>query len=106
MYINKIEYYNRKFNELISDKAFLLLQQKVNYLYDLIIQGRKKSLPIEGEQAAGNIIFKVLRRSGHLEMINKLKKKLFDKINSIEETYKIDDEKLITESLSLNEYGY
>ena len=39
-------------------------------------------------------------------MINKLKKKLFDKINSIEETYKIDDEKLITESLSLNEYGY
>ena len=103
MYINKIEYYNRKFNELTSDKAFLLLQQKVNYLYDLIIQGRKKSLPIEGEQAAGNIIF---RRSGHLEMINKLKKKLFDKINSIEETYKTDDEKLITESLSLNEYGY
>lgn len=106
MYINKIEYYNRKFNELTSDKAFLLLQQKVNYLYDLIIQGRKQSLPVEGEQAAGNIIFKVLRRSGHLEMINKLKKKLFDKINSIEEMYKTDDEKLITESLSLNEYGY
>lgn len=97
MYINKVEYYNRKFNELTSDKAFLLLQQKVDYLYDLIIQGRKKSLPIEGEQAAGNIIFKVLRRSGHLEMINELKKKLFDKINSIEETYKIEDDKLITE---------
>ena len=37
MYINKIEYYNRKFNELTNDKAFLLLQQKVDYLYDLII---------------------------------------------------------------------
>ena len=100
MYINKIEYYNRKFDELSSDKAFLLLQSKVNYLYDLIIQGRKKSLPVEGEQATGNIIFKVLRRSGHLEMINKLKKKLFDKINSIEETYTVDDKKLITENLT------
>lgn len=99
MYINKIEYYNRKFDELSSDKAFLLLQSKVNYLYDLIIQGRKKSLPVEGEQATGNIIFKVLRRSGHLEMINKLKKKLFDKINSIEEIYTVDDKKLITENL-------
>ena len=100
MYINKIEYYNRKFDELSSDKAFLLLQSKVKYLYDLIIQGRKKSLPVEGEQATGNIIFKVLRRSGHLEMINKLKKKLFDKINSIEETYTVDDKKLITENLT------
>ena len=100
MYINKIEYYNRKFDELSSDKAFLLLQSKVKYLYDLIIQGRKKSLPVEGEQATGNIIFKVLRRSGHLEMINKLKKKLFDKINSIEETYIVDDKKLITENLT------
>lgn len=100
MYINKIEYYNRKFDELSSDKAFLLLQSKVKYLYDLIIQGRKKSLPVEGEQATGNIIFKVLRRSGHLEMINKLKKKLFDKINSIEETYTVDDKKLITEKLT------
>ena len=100
MYINKIEYYNRKFDELSSDKAFLLLQSKVKYLYDLIIQGRKKSLPVEGEQATGNIIYKVLRRSGHLEMINKLKKKLFDKINSIEETYIVDDKKLITENLT------
>lgn len=97
MYINKIEYYNRKFDELTSDKSFLLLQSKVNYLYDLIIKGRKESLPKEGEQAAGNIIFKVLRRSGHLAMINKLKTKLYDKINSIEETYTINDEDLIIE---------
>ena len=34
------------------------------------------------------------------EMINKLKKKLFDKINSIEETYIVDDKKLITENLT------
>ena len=62
MYINKIEYYNRKFNELTNDKAFLLLQQKVNYLYDLIIQGRKKSLPIEGEQAAGKAYEELLEK--------------------------------------------
>lgn len=92
LYINKIEYYNNKFDELTSNKSFLLLQSKVEYLYDLIIQGRRQSLPIEGEQAAGNIIFKVLRRSGHLGMLNDLKRKLFDKINSIEETYKLNDD--------------
>lgn len=91
LYINKIEYYNDKFDKLTSTKSFLLLQSKVEYLYDLIIQGRRQSLPLEGEQAAGNIIFKVLRRSGHLGMLNDLKRKLFDKLNSIEETYKIDD---------------
>lgn len=41
MYINKIEYYNRKYDELNSDKSILLLQSKVDYLYDSIIQGRK-----------------------------------------------------------------
>ena len=91
LYINKIEYYNNKFDELTNNKSFLLLQSKVEYLYDLIIQGRRQSLPKEGEQAAGNIIFKILRRSGHLGMLNDLKRKLFDKINSIEETYKLDN---------------
>ena len=97
LYINKIEYYNNKFNELTSNKSFILLQSKVNYLYDIIIQGRKTSLAKEGEQAAGNIIFKILRRSGHLQMINTLKRKLFDKLNSIEETYKVDSDLLITD---------
>lgn len=85
LYINKIEYYNRKFDELTSNKSFQLLQTKVNYLYDSIIQGRRTSLAKDGEQAAGNIIFKVLRRSGHLQMINELKRKLYDKLNSLEE---------------------
>lgn len=92
LYINKIEYYNNKFDELTNTKSFLLLQSKVEYLYDLIIKGRRESLPKEGEQASGNIIFKVLRRSGHLGMLNDLKRKLFDKLNSIEETYKVDDD--------------
>lgn len=94
IYINKIEYYNNKFDELTSDKSFLLLQSKVNYLYDLIIKGRRLSLANEGEQAAGNIIFKVLRRSGHLAMINELKRKIYDKVNSLEETYKLSDDVL------------
>lgn len=97
LYMNKIDYYDRKFDELSSDKSFILLQSKVNYLYDLIIKGRKKSLAAEGEQASGNIIFKVLRRSGHLEELHDLKNRLFDKINSIEESYAVDDDKLIIE---------
>lgn len=97
-YINKINYYNNKFDKLKSNHSFLLLESKVNYLYDLIVKGRKTSLAKEGEQAAGNIIFKVLRRSGHLGILNDLKRKLFDKINSIEETYKIDNKFLIINS--------
>lgn len=104
LYINKVEYYNNKFNELTKNKSFILLQQKVEYLYDTIIQGRKTSLAAEGEQAPGNIIFKVLRRSGHLAMLNELKTKLYDKINSIDETYQVDSNKLISEGLNHKKY--
>jgi hypothetical protein len=49
----------------------------------------------EGEQAAGNIIFKILRRSGHFGMLKNLKDMIFDKINSIGENFKVSDEMLI-----------
>lgn len=94
-YINKIIYYNEKFYELTTDRQFIVLNQKVNYLYDLIRNGRKESLAEEGEQAAGNIIFKILRRSGHFGMLKNLKDMIFDKINSMEETFKVSDEMLM-----------
>ena len=97
-YISKIDYYVHKFNELTEDKQFLLLKSKCDYLYNLIRQGRKDSLSKDGEQATENIVFKVLRRTGHLGLLRDLRNKIFDKINSITETYTIDDS-FLTESL-------
>jgi len=94
-YINKILYYNEKFNELTTDRQFIVLDQKVNYLYDLIKNGRKESLAEGGEQSPGNIIFKILRRSGHFGMLKNLKTMLFDRINSLGETFKVSDEMLM-----------
>ena len=94
-YINKIIYYNEKFYDLKTDRQFIVLNQKVNYLDDLIRNGRKESIAEEGEQGAGNIIFKILRRSGHFGMLKNLKDMIFDKINSIEEMFKVSDETLL-----------
>ena len=55
----------------------------IDTLYKLIVQNRKTGLANNGEQAAENIIFKVLRRSGHLAKLNRLKTLVYDKLSSI-----------------------
>lgn len=68
--------------ELLGTKALTIIEkiddlcnseyQDINYaqeLYDKIIQGRKEDLAQNGEFSEGNIIFKILRRSGHLEKL-------------------------------------
>lgn len=89
-YINKIDYYVNKFDQLTTDRQFLLLKSKCDYLYNLIKNGRKKSLAKDGEQATENIAFKVLRRTGHIGILQDLRNKIFDRINSITETYDTD----------------
>ena len=82
--INKIEKYNELFDVLYLPKSIKLLNDRVNYLYDNIIHNRKSSIQAEGEFGSENIIFKVLRRSGHLEMLHNLKDKLYDKMHTLE----------------------
>lgn len=98
-YISKIDYYTHKFDELTDDAQFLLLKSKCDYLYNTIRNRRKTSLAEDGEQATGNIVFKVLRRTGHLGLLRDLRNKIFDRINSIDETaFAILPEQLLTES--------
>lgn len=101
-YIKKIDYYVNKFEDIDNVKQFILLKSKCDYLYKVIKDGRKNSLEKDGEQATENIVFKVLRRSGHLQLLWDLRNKIFDKINSIDESAYITEipEGLLTESLN------
>jgi hypothetical protein len=60
------------------------IAKKANKIFDSIKRIRKSGLESKrGEQSTGNIIFKVLRRSGYLEKLVKLKQNAYDKINTI-----------------------
>lgn len=55
----------------------------LNYLKSFIKEMRKQSLKNGGEYSKGNIIYKILRRSGYLKEIFELKNNIYDKLNSI-----------------------
>lgn len=58
--------------------------KKVKSLFDKIKKMRKSGLESDdGEFSVGNIVFKVLRRSGYLEILVDLKRNTYDKINTI-----------------------
>lgn len=81
--INTIEYYEKKANKFTEKESLEVLSHKVNLLYDLIKNSRKIGLSKEGEGSLENIVFKTLRRSGHLARLNNLRIYLYDKINSL-----------------------
>lgn len=60
-----------------------MLIDETQKIYDQIVKARKFAIAKDGEQAAGNIIFKVLRRSGHIQKMKDIKTYLYDKINSL-----------------------
>lgn len=60
------------------------LSKNVKSLFDEIKRLRKSGLSTnKGEFSVGNIVFKVLRRSGRLETLIDLKRNTYDKINTI-----------------------
>ena len=56
-----------------------------HYLWDKVKDLRKKSLTKNGESGSGNIVYKVLRRTGYLDKLFKLFSKVYDRSNSITE---------------------
>lgn len=63
---------------------FEVLSKKVKTLYDKIKKMRKYGLESNGEMSPGNVIFKILRRSGYMDRLYDLKINLYDRINSID----------------------
>ena len=56
-----------------------------HYLWDKVKDMRKKSLSKNGESGSGNIVYKVLRRTGYLDKLFKLFSRVYDRSNSINE---------------------
>jgi hypothetical protein len=60
------------------------ISKKVKSIFDNIKKLRKSGLESKlGEFSVGNIVFKVLRRSGYMETLVDLKRSTYDKINTI-----------------------
>lgn len=79
---------NHKIEE-IGKKCDILLRS----IKDIRTAGLEK-----GEMGTGNIVYKVLRRSGYLEKLWELKEKIYDDLNSIDGDDK-DDEKSFEERI-------
>ena len=70
--------------EIIGDKCDSLLKKIKNI--------RKIGLKKNGEMSSGNIVYKVIRRSGYLEKLWKLMDSVYDKLNSIENNYNFNSD--------------
>lgn len=81
--INVIDGYEEEMAPDMNQKALERLYIKCDKLYKLIFQNRREGLQQFGESATNNIVFKVLRRSGHLEALRKLKFEIYDKLETI-----------------------
>lgn len=82
-YMNKIDSLFDEFEETSDIYEIEEISKKVKKLYDRIKALRKDGLGKDGEMSDGNIIFKVLRRSGYLEKLIDLKALTYDKIMSL-----------------------
>ena len=64
--------------------------EDASYLWKKVKELRKNSLGKNGENGAGNIVYKVLRRTGYLDKLFKLMSMVYDKSNSITEGVQYD----------------
>lgn len=82
-YINIIDKIDELSDRKLNQNQYEILHTTAKRFNDEIMQGRKTGLAKEGENAPGNIVFKVLRRTDHLGKLKKTITKLFDKICSL-----------------------
>lgn len=82
--ITKIDKLKKQYDKKTLTTDLEILSKSVKSLFDEIKRLRKSGLSTnKGEFSVGNIVFKVLRRSGSLETLIDLKRNTYDKINTI-----------------------
>jgi len=78
------------FKNTDDDTKLRKIGEKAHKILDYVKSMRKKGLDRGGESDSGNIIYKVLRRTGYMDILWKLSSKLYDKLNSINESTESD----------------
>ena len=76
------------YDALASTDDFHKIEQMgddASYLWRKVKEMRKSSLEKNGESGSGNIVYKILRRTGYLDRLWKLSNVVYDKTNSITE---------------------
>ena len=77
------------YDALASTDDFHKIEQMgddASYLWRKVKEMRKSSLEKNGESGSGNIVYKILRRTGYLDRLWKLSNVVYDKTNSITES--------------------
>lgn len=82
-YINKIDDLSDEYEASTEKPQYDDLLTRANALYKEIKDNRKKSLAKDGEMGVWNIVFKVLRRSGHMGRLIQLRSEIYDKVMSL-----------------------
>ena len=59
------------------------VEKKASRLFNTIKRARKRGLEDGGEMSQGNVVFKVLRRTGHLDRLWNVKTRAYDRLNSV-----------------------
>ncbi|MBO6254170.1 MAG: hypothetical protein J6O49_11035 [Bacteroidaceae bacterium] len=77
-----------KLSTTTDDHEVDQIGEDAHYLWDKVKDLRKKSLNKNGESGSGNIVYKVLRRTGYLDRLFKLFSRVYDRSNSITESMK------------------
>lgn len=81
--MTKIDDYFDYFAECSDNHKLELLNREIDRLLYKLKQFRQRGLKRDSESAYENIIYKVLRRTGYLDDLWKLRTQIYDKLNSI-----------------------
>lgn len=91
-YIGKIENLERFLEEDPSDEILGKIVDYGTKLKEKLIQARRDSLKDTNDEFSNdNIVFKVLRRTGHIEKLGDIMTKAYDMENSLEERLKLEE---------------
>ena len=93
------------FNATDDDAELRKIGKDANDLYNKIKKMRKEGLARGGENDPDNIIYKVLRRAGYMDMLRTFSSELYDKLNSIDLEESINKEYVDVFSLAKERFG-
>ena len=97
---NKANYFIKQLRDIrkyYTDKEYQLVVDKVSYIKNKIKQMRNAGLEKGGEFSLENLVFKVLRRTPFMELIDSYKAKAYDTLMSVSETNNVLDENIVDE---------